>query len=337
MERATRRSVLSLYERFPGLESRLESCDLGSFPTPVHELCLPGLEKQNLWIKRDDLSSPQAGGNKVRKLELLLARGSDPVLTFGPWGSHHVLTTAWHARALGRDCHAVLVPQAMDPHHEEVRALIRRYCVSTLEIQTLDLAGLHTSLAALPKWLASLRLPKRLRLVPPGGTCGLGALGYVAAGFELRSQIEAGQCPEPQRVYVPLGTGGTAAGLALGLALAGLRTQVVAVRVASLFVGHSWALHTLASQAHQTLRSLGVRVEMPRLRLRVSHRFIGKGYAAATVKAARALNLARSSGLTLEMTYTAKTLAAMLDERSGETRAEPWMLLNTFGPFQGEE
>lgn len=326
-------SLQALYDWFPALGDRLESCKLGTFPTPVQRMRLPGFESQGLWVKREDLSSPVQGGNKVRKLELLLARGAGPVLTFGPWGSHHVLATAVHARSLGRDCHAVLVPQPMNTHHEQVRDLVRRNCVSTVELQELDLACIWRSRGEVRKLFQSCFGVQGGLIVPPGGTNALGALGYVAAGLELRAQVLAGLCPEPRRIYVPLGTGGTAAGLALGLAFAGMRTEVVAVQVASLFVGHTLALHAIAHSAKRLLGRLGAPIAgLPELRLRVRHGFIGKGYACTTTRGERAQALASSCGLPLESTYTAKTLAAMLSERSSSHDAEPWMFMNTFGP-----
>ncbi|MCU0664756.1 MAG: pyridoxal-phosphate dependent enzyme [Myxococcota bacterium] len=325
-------SAQFLFNRFPGLACGLKSRGLGVFPTPVHELRLPGYEFGDLWVKREDLASPLQGGNKVRKLELLLAQGSSPVLTFGPWGSHHVLATAVHGRSLGRDCYAVLVPQPMDPHHEEIRDLIRRTCASTLEVPSFDVGGLLRSGWDLARLVRPLVDAKRCTIIPPGGSSGLGALGYAAAGLELSHQVEAGLCPEPERIYVPLGTGGTAVGLALGLALAGLCTEVVAVQVASLLTGHTLALHAIASRAWNLLRGFGVSVQRPPWRLRVLHGHVGEGYAFPTKEGERAKLLAEPCCLPMESTYTAKTLAAMLFERSMAEKPGPWMFLGTYGP-----
>ena len=67
--------------------------------------------------------------------------------------------------------------------------------------------------------------PSRCAATPTGGTSALGTIGYVNAGLELADQVRAGALPEPAAIFVPLGSGGTVAGLLLGLRLAGLRTR----------------------------------------------------------------------------------------------------------------
>src|SRR5919199_4114314 len=85
----------------------------------------------------------------------------------------------------------------------------------------------HPAEAVLRAWLRRLR--PRTHWVPAGGSSPLGALGHVNAALELAEQVRRGHRPAPARLVVPFGTGGTAAGLALGLALAGLEATVVAV------------------------------------------------------------------------------------------------------------
>ena len=86
---------------------------LGLFPTPLHYL--PNMSKElgtNVWIKRDDLCGVALGGNKVRKLEYLLAdakaKGYDLVMTTGQAQSNHAMLTAACAKRLGLDCILVL-------------------------------------------------------------------------------------------------------------------------------------------------------------------------------------------------------------------------------------
>ena len=68
-------------------------------------------------------------------------------------------------------------------------------------------------------------------IIPTGGTSARGTIGYVSAAFELREQIAAGEMPEPDWIFGPMGSGGTVAGLVLGAKLAGLRSRIVAVLV----------------------------------------------------------------------------------------------------------
>src|SRR5258708_3043157 len=88
---------------------------IGVYPTPVERL-----EKLGLWVKRDDLTNPLYGGNKVRKLERLIPyaieHGKNRIITVGAVGSHHVLATAVHASRAGLAVEAALVPQPRTDH-----------------------------------------------------------------------------------------------------------------------------------------------------------------------------------------------------------------------------
>ena len=110
-----------LFDLYPGLHGRVPHLQLANLPTPLDaaDRMAAELGVRRLWIKRDDLSAKPYGGNKVRKLEHLLAdaleKGCDAVLTYGAAGSNHALATSIYARRVGLDCYAVLTPQAPSP------------------------------------------------------------------------------------------------------------------------------------------------------------------------------------------------------------------------------
>jgi 1-aminocyclopropane-1-carboxylate deaminase/D-cysteine desulfhydrase-like pyridoxal-dependent ACC family enzyme len=211
-----------LLDRFPHL-NEVPRVALRTAPTPVEQV------GDRLWIKRDDLTADPIGGNKVRALEFLLGefpRGSH-VITGGSRGSTHVLATVIHARALGIEVTAASWPQEMNDVAKAVdarvdRATARRHFRSPVS-------------AAL--WITWQTWRGR-NVIPAGGTTPRGMLGYVNAGLELGNQVKAGLLPEPDRIVVPLGTGGTVAGLAVGLALSGLRSAVVGARVVPRIVAN---------------------------------------------------------------------------------------------------
>ncbi len=303
---------------------------LGDFPTPVTELALPGVDTA-IRVKRDDRSSDRYGGNKVRKLEFLLTRGRGPVVTVGALGSHHVLACAVHARSLGRGCVGLLVGRPMDAHTAEIQHLLERHLDSAVRLdRPAEVPG------AVRRTLRAFGRSGGVRealWIPPGASNATGTLGYVACGLELAAQVAAGECPAPARIYAALGTGGTVAGLALGLALAGLPAEVVAVRVASAVAGNRGFLELLARRAFALLAARGLVPGWPGLRLRVDHRFAGPGYGHATPEAGRAVAAAAAAGLELETTYTGKALAALVEDLR-DPRAEseePVMFLNTCG------
>ena len=217
-----------LNERAP----QLPWIELANLPTPVQRLDWPESSAAKLWAKRDDLTSPVYGGNKVRKLEYLLgralARNHKAVLTFGAMGSNHVLATARFCEQLGLDCIAIMSRQAMTS-----------YLPGNLAATIRSGAELHScprfrDIANAAKTAAQTYMDRhgsKPMLVPPGGSSEVGALGFVNAAFELDRQIEQGVLPEPDRIYVALGTMGSVVGLTLGLAALKRRTEVVAVKV----------------------------------------------------------------------------------------------------------
>jgi D-cysteine desulfhydrase len=161
--------------------------------------------------------------------------------------------------------------------------------------------------------------PRLPYFLPPGGSSPVGALGFVEAALELAAQIEAGELPEPRAVYVALGSGGTAAGLVAGLAIAGLRTRVEAVLVNDQLKLTETTVMRLAGRTVRLLAKRGADVSGVPLDaggLSVVEGFMGEGYGHATPEAERALDLAgEAADLALDPVYTGKTLAAILDRR----------------------
>ena len=302
--------------------------DLGEWPTPVEPfagLDAPGAER--IWIKREDLASPRYGGNKVRKLEHLLAVGSGPLVAFGGLGSHHVLATAVHAAALGRECFGVLAEQPMTAHTAAVLALNEGSCAGILRWRrpraTLGVIGRFAERIA----SGAGGSPSPPRVLFPGGSSPTGTLGWVGGGLELAAQIAASACPVPDEIYVAYGSGGTAVGLALGLALAGVRSEVVAIRVATRLAGNYSYADLLARRTFALLAARADLGPLPQLRLRIEHAFAGPGYGHPTAAAEGAIRRARASAASLETTYTGKALAALL-AAAGDGRTR--MFLDTY-------
>jgi D-cysteine desulfhydrase len=278
---------------------RLRFCDL---PTPVRPL--HGLSDR-LWMKDDSRTAALWGGNKPRKLEFLLgearARGKRTVLTFGALGTNHGLASALYAREHGMACVLCLVDQPVDDH---VRRQLERIEASGAIVYRT--ATFRRTALRLPWILARHRFPYAF---PAGGSSPVGALGFVAAARELAQQVRDGELPEPAEVWSALGSGGTAAGLLLGLRLEGLRTQVKAVHVNDQL---RLSERTILRLARRTAKRMGVSVELDGLE--VVHGYLGGGYGHSTPEAAAAIERAREAeSLKLDPVYTAKTMAALFD------------------------
>ena len=321
----------SLLLRFPEVEKKLPHLAICRLPTPVERAL--ELERSAstgpLWIKRDDASAPLYGGNKARKLEWLLGRarasGRARVLTFGALGTNHGFATALYAARAGLRCDLVLVHQPVD---DKVRLRLRQFKAVGAEIHY----GGGPAGAAL-RALGLLARHPRTSIVAAGGSSPAGVLGFVDAGLELAEQVQSGALPEPECAYVALGTGGSVVGLAIGLAIAGLATRVVGVRVTDrgLLEPSPRRLARLARRTIALLARSGAALPgdgLP-LRIEIEAGFRGDGYGHSTSAGEEAVRRAADqAGLRLETTYTGKTLAALLERESG--RGAPILFWNTY-------
>lgn len=305
---------LPLFERFPRLESLAPRVQLARLPTPVERLSLDGTDA---WVKRDDLTGTVYGGNKVRKLEFLLAAartaGADRLVTVGAIGSHHALATTIYGVAADFDVTAVLMPQPLTDH---VRAVLHAMAAHGAELRIVR------GPASVPAGIAAARLAhlrERVCTIPAGGSDEIGTLGYVNAALEMERQREAGLCPAFAEAHVAGGTLGTAVGLALGLAIVGAPTRVIAHRITSRAITNDRRAKRLVRRTLALLaRAAPAAGALPlpadvMARLRIDHGQIGRGYGHAT-SAARdaAALLVEHAGLELDLTYTAKAAAGFL-------------------------
>jgi len=325
---------LPLFRVFPQLRSRLARHPFIDAPTPAEPLRLPGLPEAKVFVKRDDRSCALYGGNKPRKLEFLigraLERGSRRLVTSGAIGTHHGLATTILGRAVGLKTSLVLVPQ---PETEEVRRSLE--LDEEFGAEVVRAAGVKTAALQTVRVLArSQLLGEKPHLVWPGGSTPAGNLGFVSAGLELAEQVREGHLPEPAEIWLAVGSGGTAAGLVVGLKLAKLRTRVRGVAVSDVLPPSAASLLRAARATLALLRRHAP--EAPALDISAADfpldwSELGAGYGAATTASTAAQQLASEAGLELDATYTAKCFAALLAEaRRGAFSSQPVLFWNTY-------
>ncbi|WP_135228443.1 1-aminocyclopropane-1-carboxylate deaminase/D-cysteine desulfhydrase [Deinococcus fonticola] len=292
---------------------------MGVYPTPlqsmfVRDANLPALK---LLVKREDLCGVGFGGNKVRKLRLLvadaLARGATVLLTCGGPQSNHCALTACAAALAGLKCE--LFFNAPNPHTDTGNQRIDRRMGATRTFlgavtEPEVMAAMHARAA---EWRQQGETPY---LIPLGGSDVLGVLGYVQAIRELKEQL-AGQ-PAPPFMVVTSGSLGTVAGLVLGTWVHGLDTHVDTF---SVLWRQEKAQARLAALLEEVRAGFYPHVT-PRANYTLSDAQLGGGYGVATAAGQEAAELAaRQCGLMLEQTYTAKTFAGMLANwRAGRYR-----------------
>jgi 1-aminocyclopropane-1-carboxylate deaminase/D-cysteine desulfhydrase-like pyridoxal-dependent ACC family enzyme len=285
---------------------------MGDWPTPLDpaRALARATGVTALWLKRED----RAGGNKVRGLEFLLA-GAAPdtvFVTVGGTGSTHCLATAVQARRLG---HRIVLAQFPQPDTDASRAVAAATTrAADLVIRAKTQVGLPV--AVIRAWLAARRLGTP-RWIPGGGAHARAVVGHLLATLELATQLDG----PPDAIVVPLGTGGTAAGIALGVSWMGWPTRVVAVRVAPRLVANRWRTTRLACGAAQVLEAADRQFRIPHSAFRIEVvNGLGAGYGHPSPAGERARGLAAEHGLRLDPTYSAKAFAALRQLATGNVQ-----------------
>lgn len=279
---------------------------LGDFPSPTedHPALAASLGLEQLVVKRDDLNGTPFGGNKLRALEWLLPAAGPVVVSMGGYGSTWCAALAATAAERGQRASVALFPQ---PWSAPVAGVL-----------SWTLAAGHVVLAssrwtfpmAMARAWAAARRKGPVSWVPAGGAAPLAILGSVNAALEFAGQMDAAGS-RPEAIVVPLGSGGTSAGLLVGAWLVGWDVEICAVRVTDPWVANRWRVLTLAERTLRLLRRYGLDVRPGSARLRVVGEYLGDGYGHPTPDALRSVALAAAEGIALEVTYGAKAFSAL--------------------------
>lgn len=320
----------ALFRVFPTSRGRIPWVGLADLPTPVASIA--SLAGRDAWVKRDDVTSPIYGGNKVRTLEVLfgdaISRGATHIYSTGAFGSNHALATVLHAPRVDLAPGVVLFPQPESPSaHDNLAIILARRAEARF---LRHWSSLPLGMSAAERHHA--RRGERAYVMVPGGATPLGALGYASAALELAQQVARGELPRPATIVVGVGSTCTAAGLLLGLHLAariglGFRDDagrpappvLVAARVTPWPVTSAYRIVSLAVRASRLLaervgdRAAQLDAAALRPHLRVDGRFLGRGYGYATRDGHAAIAAFRERAhLDLDSTYSAKSGAAFL-------------------------
>ncbi len=306
---------------------------LATLPTPLEEAprLTQALGGPRILLKRDDLTGLALGGNKVRKLEYLLAealsQGADVLVTGAGPQSNHVRLAAAAARKVGLD--AVLVMYSAAPAEVQGNYLLDRLLgAEVIFTGSADRSSVDRALDEVADDLR--RHGRRPYVIPRGGASPLGSVGYLAAVLELEAQRAARQM-QVDHLVCAVGSCGTLAGLWLGATWLQVPYRLWGISVSRPRDECLARVQSLAAGAAQVVELvLPPSAEMPT----VLDGYLGPGYGIPSVEAIEAIRLlARTEGVFLDPVYTGKAMAGLVDlVRRGEIRRDETVIfLHTGG------
>ena len=300
--------------------------------TPVEPLCklTEFLKGPELFVKRDDLTDVALGGNKVRKLEYILAdaleKGCDTIITTGGPQSNHARITAGVCAKLSLRCVLLLAGKKTEVLEGNL-LLDKIFGAEVIFADSFDFDVVHEKMEVL-----KARLDKnghKAYTVPVGGASGLGTMGYAECFAEILEQ-EKEMKVQFDRIYVANGSGGTQAGLEIGKLAKKSKKEIIAI---SVLFKREKALKYVRKEIAAGLSVLNIKQEKEP-EIIIDDNYLGDGYAVPDERTLAAIKiLGRMEGLVLDPVYTGKAFAGLIDHiKCGKiSRSEKVLFIHTGG------
>ena len=272
----------------------------------------------DIFFKRDDLTGCELSGNKIRKLEFLLAdakaKGANTVITCGGAQSNHCRATALAAVAAGLSSTLLLRtedPNNPPPLHGNI--LLNRLAGAELVwVTPAEYKERHIRFEIEQKRLSEQG--KVAYIIPEGGSNPLGSWGYVKGMEEIANDLTAmgaGDFGETT-VISATGSGGTTAGLLLGAKMLGLDLRVTGVNVCD---NEDYFLSVIGSICKGFIKDYAVDIDINSSDIDIVDGYVGKGYALSRSEELKAIcDLAKLEGVVLDPVYTGKAFYGMVSE-----------------------
>lgn len=290
---------------------------LSQTPTPFYHLerLSAELAGPRIWIKRDDVTEAAVSGNKIRKLEFVLARammsGCDVIVTSGGLQSNHCRATALLCARLGLTAHLLLRDEG-DCREQPDGNLLLDYLAGAAVTIAPRADYLRNQAALIDAIVKNYEAQGRsVWVIPVGASDGHGVWGYVNCAAELKNDF-ARVGIAPQKLFHATGSGGTQAGLSAGAVIHHLPCQVIGMAVCD-------SEDYFVSKVRQDLRhwateyAVGLAIED--IPVTVNDHYIGPGYAIASEEVFRTIRrVGALEGLVLDPVYTGKAFFGMVSE-----------------------
>jgi D-cysteine desulfhydrase len=266
-----------------------------------------------LYIKRDDLLGLAGGGNKTRKLEVLvadaIAKGADTLITCGAVQSNHCRLTLAAAVKEGLKCRLVLEERVANSYNPDATG--NNFLFRLLGVETITVVKTGVDLAAEMQKAADAvaALGRKAYIIPGGGSNPLGALGYVSCAEEILAQThELGI--KLDHIVCASGSTGTHAGLICGLVGNNSHIPLTGINVRRTRQEQEPNVHKLAQE---TAALLGIAGGIPREAITALGDWVGPGYSLPSPEMVEAVRMvAQIEGILLDPVYTGKTMAGLI-------------------------
>lgn len=302
------------------LLQRFGRVSLTPLPTPLEyaENLTKLLGGPKIFFKRDDCTALAFGGNKTRKLEFVMAdaisKNADVMITIGGLQSNWARQMASAARRFGMD--VILILEGNEPEEYQGNLLLDymmgcelRFQQITQEEEDKEIQG---ECPITGKVAEEIRRKNRTPYVAPlGAASPLGNLGYISAVSEIREQLDQ-MGIEANHIVLATGTGGTQAGIELGVRLLEMKTKIIGISISR----HTREkVDEIAELCNKTIDFLGVKdLSINASDLIVTYDYVGDGYAVPTDECIEAIRTtAKTEGIILDPVYSGKAMAGLMD------------------------
>lgn len=312
-----------------------ERIALANLPTEIEKLekLSAELGGPQVYIKRDDLTESVASGNKIRKLEFVVAdaleKGADTLVTCGWSHSNHARATAVIAAKLGLN--AVLLLRGEEPGQYRGNLLLDKLVGA--EIRFLTLEEYERRDEIMEQVAEELKKKEHIAyLIPSGATDEIGVWGYIKAAQEIKEQLEE-RALEIDAVVTAVGTGGTLAGLLLGKELFELDTAIYGINVdedAEYFRDRIYEL------TERWQRRYDVNIGLSKGDIELIDGYAGVGYGLSQREEQQVIRwVARKEGIILDPVYTGKAMHGLIEEieKGRFKRGQNILFIHTGGIF----
>jgi D-cysteine desulfhydrase len=283
---------------------------LANLPTRIEKLdtLSRSLGGPDIWMKRDDLTGCAVSGNKIRKLEFSIADAlknkADTIITCGWLNSNHARATAIISAKM--NLKSILLLQGEEPSEFQGNIFLNK--LAGAEIRYLSASAYERRNEIMCDIEEELkREDKKGYSIPAGATNSIGIWGYINAAREIKNQT-----PDFDRIIVPVGTGGTYAGLFIGKKLFDLKAVISGVNVEE---DKEYFIDRIVEIIEEWNRKFNNPINYSQNEIEIIDGYQGKGYSKFGKEEVEVIKrLARSEGIILDPVYTGKAMRGLIGE-----------------------